>query len=114
MKTGILYLRSKNVAGNELENQNHKILEDIAAKAGTCLPVINKDEALQCDSLFVFVSGGGTENTFKETLDSYNKPIYLLATNSNNSLAASMEILSYLKNSRPSRFSEIAFTQKVS
>ena len=49
----------------------------------------------------IFVRTGGTEAEFKEKilplLRQMNKPAYLLASNTSNSLAASLEILSYLR-----------------
>ena len=54
----------------------------------------------QADLDIIFVRTGGTENLFKQryldVLD-VKKSIYLLASYSNNSLAASMEILSWLR-----------------
>lgn len=51
-----------------------------------------------CDLSFIFVLSGGSENTFKALLPKLKEPYYLLSYATNNSLAASLEILSYLKN----------------
>ena len=51
-----------------------------------------------CDLSFIFVLSGGSENTFKVLLPKLKEPYYLLSYATNNSLAASLEILSYLKN----------------
>ena len=49
----------------------------------------------------IFVRTGGTENTFRELLPALQQassaPFYLLTSGENNSLAAAMEILSYLQ-----------------
>ena len=58
---------------------------------------INKLYA-NCDLSFIFVLSGGSENTFKALLPKLKEPFYLLSYATNNSLAASLEILSYLKN----------------
>ena len=54
----------------------------------------------QADLDLIFVRTGGTENLFKQrymdVLDA-KKSVYLLSSYSNNSLAASMEILSWLR-----------------
>ena len=44
----------------------------------------------------IYVRTGGTEGLFKELLPRIGGPVYLLTSGSSNSLAASMEILSYL------------------
>ena len=43
-----------------------------------------------------FIETGGTEQEFKEIYKNYKEPYYLLATNANNSLPASLEIASFL------------------
>ncbi|MBO4379749.1 MAG: hypothetical protein J5784_01975 [Muribaculaceae bacterium] len=54
-----------------------------------------------CRFPIIFVRTGGTESVFLNLVKTgkinLNRRIYLLASNSNNSLAASMEILSYLR-----------------
>ena len=50
------------------------------------------------DFCLIFVLTGGTEGIFLKNLDAFTtKPCYLLTSGESNSLAASMEILSYLK-----------------
>lgn len=48
--------------------------------------------------MFFFIESGGTEEQFKEIYSSYKPPYNLIATNANNSLPASLEIASFLKN----------------
>ncbi len=45
----------------------------------------------------IFIRTGGSEGKFKELYPSLKSPFYLLTTGENNSLAASMEILSFLR-----------------
>ena len=45
----------------------------------------------------VFVGGGGTEGRFLKLEPFLKEPVFLLTSGENNSLAASMEILSYLR-----------------
>ncbi|MCF0111694.1 MAG: hypothetical protein HUJ58_07325, partial [Erysipelotrichaceae bacterium] len=45
----------------------------------------------------VFIGGGGTEGRFRAVFDKLPKPVILLSTGFNNSLAASLEILSFLR-----------------
>ena len=44
-----------------------------------------------------FIETGGTEEEFKSIFSSYKEPYYLLATDANNSLPASLEIASFLR-----------------
>lgn len=66
-------------------------------KAQLILPV---DEAFIASHQVVAVLTGGTENQFLELVQSGKltlaEPIFLLATQQSNSLAASMEILSWI------------------
>lgn len=51
-----------------------------------------------CDVKLIFVQTGGSEGYFLSNLDKLQEPYYLLTNGSNNSLAASLEILTYLNN----------------
>lgn len=59
--------------------------------------VLNSDKKNEYDLITVFVKTGGTENLFKEIFDKLEAPIVLIATSLHNSLAASMEILSWIQ-----------------
>ncbi len=45
----------------------------------------------------IYVSSGGSEGLFLQQFSSYNHPCYLLTSGDSNSLAASMEIMAYLR-----------------
>lgn len=51
----------------------------------------------EADLSFILVQSGGSEGAFLSILSKLKEPIYLLTYGTNNSLAASMEILSYLR-----------------
>lgn len=51
-----------------------------------------------CDVKLIFVQTGGSEGYFLDNFDKLKEPYYLLTNGSNNSLAASLEILTYLNN----------------
>ncbi len=55
-------------------------------------------EDYNCDLKLIFIQTGGTEGLFLEALPKLQEPYYLLTNEKNNSLAAAMEILTYLKN----------------
>ncbi len=46
----------------------------------------------------ILVESGGSEHYFKQVQDKLKEPIYLLTFGNNNSLAASLEILTYIQN----------------
>lgn len=50
-----------------------------------------------CDLKLIFVETGGSEGVFLKNFDKLKEPYYLLTNGSNNSLAASMEIMTYLR-----------------
>ena len=55
---------------------------------------LNKDDG---SLSLIFIQSGGSEGKFLKIYDQLKEPYYLLTLGSNNSLAASMEILTYLK-----------------
>lgn len=49
-----------------------------------------------CDLKLIFIESGGSEGLFLENFNKLREPFYFLTNGSNNSLAASLEILTYL------------------
>lgn len=49
-----------------------------------------------CDLKLIYIESGGSEDLFLQNLDVLREPFYLLTNGMNNSLAASMEILTYM------------------
>ena len=70
-------------------------MKKIGDKAGI---TFHTDDKVDGAPTVVFVGGGGVEGNFKRALPELKDPIVILTSGENNSLAASMEILSYLKN----------------
>lgn len=60
--------------------------------------VDNVENLYQCDLPLILIQSGGSENEFLKLQNAFQGPYYLLTYGSNNSLAASLEILTYLKN----------------
>lgn len=57
------------------------------------------DSYSESDFCLIYIMTGGTEGFFLKNLETFSsKPCYILTSGESNSLAASMEILSYLKN----------------
>lgn len=70
----------------------------IEEQIGCTLKKLSFDEFLKAEFRLVFVATGGSEGKFLEMYDKISdKPCYILTTGYSNSLAASMEILSYFK-----------------
>ena len=49
-----------------------------------------------CDLKLIFISSGGSEGLFLNEFAKLKEPYYFLTSGNNNSLAASLEILTYL------------------
>lgn len=75
-----------------------RFLSDIQNILGQPLESVPIEELAKEDLQFIFVKSGGAESYFLEAYRHISdKPVYILSTGYGNSLAASMEILSYLQ-----------------
>ncbi|MBQ6654478.1 MAG: hypothetical protein IJM79_03025 [Erysipelotrichaceae bacterium] len=97
MSIGVYYLESSNAAGVTINSYNREVVERLSALCGQDLVFTDLEHVNDHDLLLTFVGGGGVEGRFKAVVDQLPEPVFLLTTGLNNSLAASMEILSYLK-----------------
>lgn len=97
MKIGVYYLQSTNAVGRNVEDYNSDVLSKLSELTKNEIEMCELDDLKNYDFGMVFVGGGGTEAKFLSAFDKLEKPVYLLTTGVNNSLAASMEILSYLR-----------------
>lgn len=96
MKIGVYYVVSSNAEGKAIDEANYNLIKRLSKLIEKEIEIVNLETVNQYDFVFSFIGGGGTEVRFLEVLDKLPEPIFLLATPNNNSLAASMEILSYL------------------
>ena len=97
MRIGVYYLESTNAATELMNSANREFLEHLSSMTGYPMELISLEEVKKEDFPVVFVGGGGTEGRFLKALPQLKEPVFLLTTGVNNSLAASMEILSYLR-----------------
>lgn len=97
MKIGIFYVVSGTAAAVIANEGNYPWLKKLSEMTGFEFEVTDIDHINDYDLVFDFVGTGGTEGIFLKDLDRLPKPCFLLTTGANNSLAASMEILSYLR-----------------
>ena len=97
MKIGVYYVESTNVDSVNINQYNQDLVKTLGEMTGHEIGFTDLEHAKNADLLLVFIGGGGTEGRFKAVLDRLPRPVFLMTTGYNNSLAASMEILSYLQ-----------------
>lgn len=97
MKIGVYYVVSSTAAAEIANENNFPWLEKLSSMTGFEFEVTDIENIKNYDMTVEFIGGGGTEGIFLKDLDKMPQPIFLLTTGHNNSLAASMEILSYLR-----------------
>lgn len=88
-KIKLIFLRSK-ISSNprQLEEQKQNYLNELSK----AYDIGEEGE------IYFFIESGGVEEQFREIFESYKEPYNLIATDANNSLPASLEIASFLKN----------------
>ncbi|NTW72295.1 MAG: hypothetical protein HGA49_08655 [Eubacteriaceae bacterium] len=97
MKIGLVSFQSSFQRGDALERSLKPFLSGIETELGEELHRIDLSTAKDYDVVISFIKTGGTENYFREAFEKLKEPYLLLSTGNNNSLAASMEILSFLR-----------------
>ena len=80
---------------DEFDVGTKKFINDIEAKLNDKIIFSNIDD-YDCDLKLIFISSGGSEGLFLNEFDKLKEPYYFLTSGNNNSLAASLEILTYL------------------
>ncbi len=96
MKISVVEIRSQITPVDEAGTKN--FFKGIEEAGNLELSFVSPDEYEEADFGLIFIATGGTEGIFLRNLQSFaSKPCYLLTSGESNSLAASMEILSYLK-----------------
>ncbi len=95
MGIGIVDIRSAITPVNDQHLKEY--FKELEKYSGFSFEKVTKEEFAKLDFGLVFIATGGTEGLFLQDFDKYtSKPCYILTTGESNSLAASMEILSYL------------------
>ncbi len=79
----------------EFDKETALFIKNIEQELGYGLK-ISEIADYDCDLKLVFIETGGSEGLFIQHLDELKEPYYLLTNGNNNSLAASLEILTYL------------------
>ena len=95
MKIKVAGLRSGLNYNDQLNLITGRFIAEIEEKLGGKLMPADLSD-YDCDVKLIFIQSGGSENLFLQNIDSLEEPYYLLTNGSNNSLAASLEIMSYV------------------
>ena len=83
--------------GEAFSASNREFLESVEMGLNDKLVLADLDD-YDCDLKLIFIESGGSEGLFLQNYDKLKEPYYLLTSGNNNSLAASLEILTYLNN----------------
>ncbi|MCQ2772370.1 MAG: hypothetical protein MJ238_03735 [Bacilli bacterium] len=97
MKIKVSKLMSTLHESNLFNEENRAFIKGIEECLGSSIelsPISDYD----CDVKLIFIASGGSEGLFLENIANLKAPYYLLTNGANNSLAASLEILTYLNN----------------
>lgn len=86
-------LHDQKYIGEEARNTLFNTLHELT---GYDFKITSIDELFDSDLGIILVLSGGSENYFLEVYDKLKEPFILLTFKHNNSLAASLEILSFL------------------
>lgn len=97
MKIKISLLSSLLHESNSFDEENAKFIKEIEDKLNTSIEVAPIDD-YDCDVKLILIASGGSEGLFLNAIDKLQEPYYLLTKGTNNSLAASLEIMTYLNN----------------
>lgn len=79
----------------ELEQSHRELLDGLRARFE--LVPVRPGEAVDADLHVVFIASGGVEGQFRDAADRLPRPLFLLADGRHNSLAAALEIMSWLR-----------------
>ena len=100
MKINIYELEVSHVASSDIEKRTENFLSEIEKKCN--IEFIKTDDIESCSNnrVIIFVKTGGTETDFLKIYPCLNDSIVILSTPDDNSLAASMEIASYVRRNK--------------
>lgn len=93
-----LYLKSKSHQNPELEQKAADLFSCVEKKVGYSFDIGAVEEVKNEPASIVYVATGGTAGMFKDALESLKEPVIIVTSDSDNSLSASMEMMTYLSN----------------
>ena len=89
-------LRSDLSYEKSISKETASLLKELASLTSCSFNLVSLEELPHADLSLYLIQSGGSENKFKELSKKSHGPYYLLTYGENNSLAASLEILTYL------------------
>ena len=97
MKIGIYKIVSSLHDQNFIDKSTNEFILEIEKELGIKMNFVTEEGFSSCDLVLTLIQSGGSENSFKRVYKKLPKPYLLLTYGTNNSLAASLEILSFLQ-----------------
>ncbi len=88
-------LRSELSYNEDFKRRSEAFIAEIGESVGAKLELSELND-YDCDLKLIYVQTGGSENLFLQHIDELKEPYCLLTNGSNNSLAASLEIMNYI------------------
>ena len=84
--------------GDFMKRETERLLKSLKEKTSYDFLLTDIDHLYDGDMALILVESGGSEHYYLEVKDRLKEPVYLLTSGNNNSLAASLEILTYIQN----------------
>ena len=84
--------------GDFMKRETERLLKSLKEKTSYDFLLTDIDHLYDGDMALILVESGGSEHYYLEVKDHLKEPVYLLTFGNNNSLAASLEILTYIQN----------------
>ena len=97
MQVNIYPLVSSLHSKERIKQDTLELLNNLMNSSEHTFKIVDIDELYDGDLALILIQSGGSENLFLENFNKLKAPYYLLTYGHNNSLAASLEILSYIK-----------------
>lgn len=97
MKIGLYYTVSTTAAAEIANKTNIPWISKLSEMTGFEIERTDLEHINDYDMVLDFIGTGGAEGFFLQALPKLPQPVFLLTTGANNSLAASMEIVNYLR-----------------
>ncbi|RGY96185.1 hypothetical protein [Clostridium sp. AM58-1XD] len=93
-----LYLQSQLQTGPELAEKAASLFQYLSERTGDTYRAADAAQVAGEPVSVVYVASGGTAGAFRDALSSLKEPILIITSGSDNSLSASMEMMTYLAN----------------
>ena len=97
MKINIYPVVSSLHESKRINHETEVLINELIKKSEHQISLCDIDGLYDSDLALILIQSGGSEQLFLENYSKLKPPFYLLTYGYNNSLAASLEILSYLK-----------------